>query len=69
MTSRPPTTRTPRRPSLMFGLRAFFARSGTALPPPRSPTYPQLEPSLVALLVVLPPAGLFVWWRRNRQQR
>jgi hypothetical protein len=51
----------------MFGLRALLAAEDTPLPPPSSPGGQMLEPWLVTLLVLLPPVGLFMWWRRYRR--
>lgn len=56
------------RQSLIFGQRALLARDGRPLPPPRSGAKERaLEPQVVALLVLAPPVGLFVWWRRYRR--
>ena len=56
------------RQSLLFGLRACFARKGSRHPPPRSPNERALELCVVALIVFLPPVGVFVWWRRYRRK-
>jgi hypothetical protein len=55
--------------SLVFGLKAFLAPKSTTLPAPTSPVYPRVEPGLVAILVLFPPVGIFLWWRRYRQGR
>jgi hypothetical protein len=62
-------TRTKHRQSLLFGWKALVARKRAVLPAPRTPTDRQLEPWLVALLLLAPPAGLFAWWRTYRHQR
>ena len=57
------------RQSLLFGLRAFCARKGSPLGPPRSPSDRALEPWVVALLLVVPPIGFVVWLLRYRRQQ
>ena len=69
MSSRAYLSRVHHRQSLLFGWRALFARGDAVLLPPRGPDRSRLEPWVVALLVFLPPVGLFVWWRRYRQRR
>jgi hypothetical protein len=50
------------RQSPYFGMRALVARERTPLPVPRSPRV--LGPGVVALVLLVPPVGLFVLWRR-----
>jgi hypothetical protein len=69
MSSPPHLSPAHHRQSLLFGWRALFARRDAVLPPPQSPHSSNLEPWVVALLIFLPPVGLFVWWRGYRQRR
>src|SRR5690242_17600247 len=57
------------RQSAPFAVRALLAgRTGAPVPPPRSPAEPTFGPGLVALLLLVPPVGLFVWWQRYRRR-
>jgi len=68
MSTRVHVSREHHRQSVLFGWKALLPHKGAVLPPPRSPDRSTLEPMVVALLVFLPPVGLFVWWRRYRQR-
>jgi hypothetical protein len=57
------------RQSMLFGWKALFARADAVLPPPRTPDASEIEPWLVALLVLAPPVGVIAWWRRYRENR
>ena len=57
------------RQFMVLGWRAQLAREGAQLPVPRSPRYGILTPGEAVLLVLVPPAGLFVWWRRRYRPR